>query len=108
MGDAEVKLVKENLGFDPAQHFVVPDEVLDFYRKCGKRGADLEKKWNALFDEYRKAHPELAKEFEALSKNQLPEGWKEKLPSFKPEDGKIATRQASGRIWLLGSATPAP
>jgi transketolase len=98
LGDAEVKLVKENLGFDPAQHFVVPDEVLDFYRKCGKRGADLEKKWNALFDEYRKAHPELAKEFEALSKDQLPEGWKEKLPSFKPEDGKIATRQASGKV----------
>ena len=98
LGDAEVKLVKENLGFDPAQHFVVPDEVLDFYRKCGKRGADLEKKWNALFDEYRKAHPELAREFEALSKDQLPEGWKEKLPSFKPEDGKIATRQASGKV----------
>lgn len=98
LGDAEVKLVKENLGFDPAQHFVVPDEVLDFYRKCGKRGADLEKKWNALFDEYRKAHPELAKEFEALSKDQLPEGWKDKLPSFKPEDGKIATRQASGKV----------
>ena len=98
LGDAEVKLVKENLGFDPAQYFVVPNEVLDYYRKCGKKGADLEKKWNALFDEYRKVYPELAKEFEALSKDQLPEGWKDKLPSFKPEDGKIATRQASGKV----------
>ncbi len=98
LGDAEIKLVKENLGFDPAQHFVVPDEVLDFYRKCGKKGAEAEKKWNALFDEYRKAYPDLAKEFEALSKDQLPDGWKDKLPSFKPEDGKLATRQASGKV----------
>ena len=98
LGDAEVKLVKENLGFDPEQHFVVPDEVLDFYRNCGKKGAELEKKWNVLFDEYRKAHPELAKEFEGLSKNQLPAGWKDKLPVFKPEDGKLATRQASGKV----------
>jgi transketolase len=98
LGEAEVKLVKENLGFDPEQHFVVSDEVLDFYRKCGKKGAEPEKKWNALFAEYRKAHPDLAKEFEALSKDQLPEGWKDNLPSFKPEDGKIATRQASGKV----------
>lgn len=98
LGEPEVKLVKENLGFDPAQYFVVPDEVLDFYRKCGKKGAEAEKKWNELFAEYRKAYPELAKEFEALSKDQLPEGWTDKLPSFKPEDGKIATRQASGKV----------
>lgn len=98
LGEAEVKLVKQNLGFDPEQHFVVPDAVLDFYRTCGRKGAELEKKWNALFGEYRKAHPELAKEFEALSKDQLPEGWKDSLPSFKPEDGKIATRQASGKV----------
>ncbi len=98
LGEAEVKLVKQNLGFDPEQHFVVPEEVLDFYRKCGKKGAEVEKKWNNLFAEYRKAHPDLAKEFDALSKDELPSGWKDKIPVFKPEDGKLATRQASGKV----------
>lgn len=98
LGEPEVKLVKQNLGFDPDQYFVVPDEVLQFYRQCGKKGAEKEKAWNALFNEYRKAHPDLAKEFEGLSKGQLPEGWKDKLPVFKPEDGKVATRQASGKV----------
>lgn len=98
LGEPEVKLVKENLGFDPNQYFVVPDEVLKFYRDRGKRGAEKEKAWNALFAEYRKSHPELAKEFETLSKGQLPSGWKDKIPSFKPEDGKLATRQASGKV----------
>lgn len=98
LGEAEVKLVKQNLGFDPEKHFVVPDEVLEFYRKCGKKGAQSENEWNALFSEYRSAHPALAEEFELLSKNQLPAGWKDKLPVFKPEDGKLATRQASGKV----------
>jgi transketolase len=98
LGEAEVKLVKQNLGFDPEQYFVVPDEVLEFYRDCGKKGAEVEKKWNALFEEYSKTHPDLAREFELFSKGELPAGWKDKLPVFKPEDGKVATRQASGKL----------
>jgi transketolase len=98
LGEPEVKLVKQNLGFDPEQYFVVSDEVLQFYRSCGTKGAEKEKAWNALFSEYKKAHPELAKEFEMVSSGKLPDGWKEKLPSFKPEDGKLATRQASGKV----------
>lgn len=98
LGEAEVKLVKQNLGFDPEKHFVVPDDVLKFYRDGAKKGEEKEKSWNELFQQYRKAHPELAKEYELLSSGKLPEGWKEKLPSFKPEDGKLATRQASGKV----------
>jgi transketolase len=98
LGEPEVKLVKKNLGFDPEQYFVVPDQVLKFYRDCGKKGAETEKAWNKLFSEYRKAHPDLASEFESLSRGQLPSGWKDKLPVFKAEEGKLATRQASGKV----------
>jgi transketolase len=98
LGEPEVKLVKKNFGFDPEQYFVVPDDVLKFYRDCGKKGAEKEKAWNVLFSEYRKAHPDLASEFESLSRGQLPSGWKDKLPVFKAEDGKLATRQASGKV----------
>ena len=98
LGEPELKLVKQNLGFDPEKSFVVPDEVLNFYRDCGKKGSAKEKLWNELYQGYRKAYPDLAKEYELLSNGQLPEGWKEKLPAFKPEDGKVATRQASGKV----------
>lgn len=98
LGEPELKLVKQNLGFDPEKSFVVPDEVLNFYRACGKKGSAKEKLWNELYQGYRKAYPDLAKEYELLSNGQLPEGWKEKLPAFKPEDGKVATRQASGKV----------
>ncbi len=98
LGEPELKLTKQNLGFDPEKTFVVPDEVASLYKKAGERGIDKEKSWNELFSNYKKAFPDLAKEYELLSSGKLPEGWKEKLPAFKAEEGKVATRQASGKV----------
>ena len=96
LGKEELALTKKNLGFDSEQSFVVADEVLDFYRKAGSKGADTEKKWNELFAAYKEKYPELAAEYELFSNGKLPEGWKEKLPVFGPDDA-MATRQASGK-----------
>ena len=101
LGAEEVKLVKEFFGFDPALSFVVPEEVLTFYRTAGEKGAALEKKWNELFANYKKSYPELAAEYEGSLTGQLPEGWEAKLPTFTAadgKDGKMATRQASGKV----------
>ena len=38
LGKDEVRLVKENFGFDPDKSFVVPDEVLNYYREKGNAG----------------------------------------------------------------------
>lgn len=96
LGEDEVKLVKKNLGFDPDKYFDVPDDVLDFYRKAGERGAEKEKEWKAMFEKYKEEYADLASEYERLQSGHLPDGWEDKLPTFKPEDGKVATRKASG------------
>ncbi|WP_234734176.1 transketolase [Tellurirhabdus bombi] len=98
LGEDEVKLVKKNLGFDPDKSFDVPQEVLDYYRNVGKERAKKEQAWNELYKQYKKEYPELAEEFEWVSNGKLPKGWDEKLPVFKAEDGKIATRKASGEV----------
>ncbi|HWD88275.1 MAG TPA: transketolase [Mucilaginibacter sp.] len=97
LGGDEVKLVKKFFGFDPEQSFVVPDEVLKYYHDCGAKGAGIEQKWNDLFAEYEKKFPELAAEYKALDKGELPKGWDADLPVFKA-DAKMATRQASGKV----------
>jgi transketolase len=97
LGENEVKLVKENFGFDPDKYFEVPDEVLNYYREAGKRGIKKEKSWNELYKRYKEKYPELADEYELLSNDRLPQGWKEKLPVFKAGE-KIATRKASGKV----------
>lgn len=96
LGEDEVKLVKENFGFDPDKSFVIPDDVLDFYHKAGEKSAQHEKEWNKLYEKYKERHSELAEEYENISNGKLPEGWEEKLPVFESGD-KMATRKASGK-----------
>jgi len=100
LGADEVKLVKQVFGFDPDQSFVVPQEVLEYYHKAGEKGVALEKEWNELFDRYKKQYPDLAAEYELALKDQLPQNWQKKLPSFRVSDGKegkLSTRVAMGK-----------
>ncbi len=96
LGEAEVKLVKENFGFAPDKYFVVPDEVLNYYREAGKKGIEKEKDWNELYKRYKEKYSDLANEYELLSSGKLPQGWKDKLLVFKAGE-EIATRTASGK-----------
>ena len=96
LGEKEVAATKKNLGFDPEKFFYVPDEVLNYYRKAGEKGAPVESKWNDLFASYKEKYADLANEFELFSNQKLPEGWKEKLPTFSGDE-KEATRTASGK-----------
>jgi transketolase len=97
LGEDEVKLVKKFFGFDPDQSFVVPDNVLSFYRAEGKKGIEKEKQWNNLFNQYREKYPAEANEYVTTANGKLPSGWKEKLPVFSGDE-KIATRKASGKV----------
>ncbi len=98
LGKEEVRLVKENFGFDPDQHFIVPQEVQFYYKEKGESGIQKEKDWNKKFEQYRQKYPAEAGEYEAFSRGQLPQGWKDDLPVFKPDAKGIATRKASGAM----------
>jgi transketolase len=101
LGADEVKLVKKFFGFDPDKSFVVPPTVLEYYRSIGSKGKQLEKEWNDLSDSYKKQFPELTAQYQQALKGQLPGNWEADLPVFTPADGKegkMATRQASGKV----------
>ena len=98
LGADEIKLVKKFFGFDPEQSFVVPEEVLKYYHESGAKGATTEQKWNELYASYKAAFPELAAEYEQAISGELPAGWDANLPVFSATDGKMATRQASGKV----------
>ena len=97
LGEDEIKLVKKFFGFDPDQSFVVPENVLSFFRSEGKKGIDKEKQWNNLFNQYREQYPAEANEYVSSSNGKIPTGWKEKLPVFSGDE-KMATRKASGKV----------
>ncbi len=93
LGAEEAEATKANLGIDwPA--FTVPDDVLRHMRSAVARGAEARGAWQALFERYRAANPELAAEFERVTSGELPEGFDADLPSY-PVGKSVATRKAS-------------
>lgn len=98
LGDDEVKLVKENFGFDPDKSFDIPDDVLNFYREKGRAGISKEEDWNELYEKYKNEYPKEAAELELLRSGKLPAGWEEKLPVFDADEKGVATRKASGKV----------
>jgi len=97
LGEEEIRATKQILGFDPDVKFAVPEAALAKWRETATRGQALEQDWTTRFAAYRKAHPELAAEFEAFCQRELPAGWEGALPSFGPAD-KQATREAGGKV----------
>jgi len=106
LGGDEVKLTRENLGWE-YEPFVVPEDALKHFRKAVERGANLEAEWNKAFADYKAKYSQEAAEFERIVSGKLPEGWEKALPDYKPEDKALATRKTSEiTLNALGSVLP--
>ncbi len=109
-----VKATKRFFGLPEDVDFYVPDGVYDsFASGVGARGRAARQEWEAMFERYRKAFPELADEIERMQRRDLPDGWEKALPTFPPDPKGIATRDSSGRVlnavaqavpWLVGGS----
>jgi transketolase len=97
LGEDEVKLTKQRLGWPSLEPFHVPEEALAHWRRARERGDRLEAEWSKQYDAYRQAHPQLAAELERRLAGRLAEGWDEGLPTFGPGEAQ-ATRVASGKV----------
>jgi len=98
LGEEEVALTKQNLGWPASEPFAVPQEALAQWRACKERGAEQEVAWNQAFQRYAAAHPELAAELQRRWAGDLQPGWDAAIPRFSAADGALATRAASGKV----------
>ncbi|MDA1372783.1 MAG: transketolase [Proteobacteria bacterium] len=98
LGEEEVRLTKQNLGWPLEPAFLVPEEVLEHTRKAIEKGQQLEAVWQLTYDDYAQNFPDLSGELQAAFGGKLPEGWHTNLPAFSPKDGKIAARTTSGKM----------
>jgi len=96
LGADEVAATKEALGWPQEPAFYVPDDVLAFFREAQKRGAEAQAAWLQTLDAWAKANPDKATLWKQLVEGDLGDEWEQHLPVF--EEGKAATRNASGKV----------
>jgi transketolase len=98
LGEEEIRLTKENLGWPEYAPFYVPDEARHIFGKCVERGQADEARWQAAFNDYAQAYPDLARNWQDGQDGTLTEGWDAAVPDFMDAEGPIATRAASGQV----------
>jgi transketolase len=104
LGAEEVAATKQLLGFDPAESFVVAEDVLAHAREVRTRGAAARATWDELYAGWRAANPQRAALLDRLVAGTLPDDLV--LPEF-PAGTAVATRKASGEvIQAIAAALP--
>ena len=99
LGEEEVLLTRERLGWPYQEPFTVPPEALAHFRQATEKGTAHQEAWQARLEAYRQAFPDEARQLEEALQGDLPEGWDRDLDGlFKVGDKPLATREASGRV----------
>jgi transketolase len=107
LGEEEVRLTKEKLGWPLEPTFLIPEEVRHEFRKALDRGRRWEAEWREHLRVYAAAFPQEAARWDTLMDGKLPDGWDTGLPAFAPSDPAMATRAASGKaLQVLFSSVP--
>nr|VVV05039.1 Transketolase 1 [Aliivibrio wodanis] len=97
LGADEIAATKAKLGWEHAA-FEIPADVYGEW-DAKEAGTAKESAWNAKFDAYAAAHPELAAEYKRRVNGGLPAEWEEKtnaiIADLQANPANIASRKAS-------------
>jgi len=97
LGEENLERTKEKLGWpEDLDPFEVPEGVLEHTARAGKRGAQKQEEWEALFAEYEEAYPELAAAYKAAMSGELPE--LAEIEGLFDFEKPMATRQTSSLV----------
>ncbi|MEV4423470.1 transketolase [Patulibacter sp. NPDC049589] len=95
LGEDEVRLTKEALGWDPDAHFLVPDGVYDAFR-ANNPGPAAHQAWHERYAAWREADADRAAEWDAAWDGKPLPGLKDALKALEPatEATRIAGKRA--------------
>ncbi|MGF1728909.1 transketolase [Photobacterium kasasachensis] len=97
LGAEEIAAAREFLGWNHGPFEIPADVAAEWDAK--EAGAAKEAAWNAKFEAYAAAHPELAAEFKRRSSGELPAQWEEQanaiIADLQANPANIASRKAS-------------
>ncbi len=98
LGEEEIRLTKENLGYPSQEPFFVAPEALALWRETKPKGEAERAEWQQRWYAYAAAYPDLAAELDRRIRGDLPKGWDADIPIFTAQNGNVASRAASGVV----------
>jgi transketolase len=104
LGEEEIRLTKEAMGWPSEEPFYVPEDALEHFRGCIERGAEAQSEWQGRFEAFSEEHPELAAEFQRLVRRELPDRWDAEVPRFHASGTMTATRKSSHEVLQWAAA----
>lgn len=106
LGEDGISVAKAVYGWEYPD-FTVPEEVSNrFKEEINDKGAKVEADWNAMFANYEKTHPELAKQFKAAFAGELPENWEASLPVYEEGTAQASRVSSKDAIQAISKAVP--
>jgi transketolase len=106
LGEDGISVAKAVYGWEYPD-FTVPEEVSNrFKEEINDKGAKAEADWNAMFANYEKTHPELAKQFKAAFAGELPENWEASLPVYEEGTAQASRVSSKDAIQAISKAVP--
>jgi transketolase len=107
LGEEEVKLTKQALGWPLKPTFYIPYTALEHFRGAIAAGQRVEEQWNTKVDAWAQAFPDLASELRRTIQGELPMDWDSGIPVFPADSKGMATRVAFGKVMnALASRLP--
>src|SRR5207244_4103463 len=98
LGEEEVRLTKQNLGWPVEPPFLIPEAALAHFRDAVTRGAHDEAASSERMAAYANAFPDLSEELQRTLRGELPRDWDAGIPVFPADAKGMATRVASGKV----------
>ena len=99
LGEENIRIMKENLGWPSQEPFYVPEEVYDHYKALSKNLAKDEEAWNALFADYCEKYPEMKTAWEHYHNRAIIKEALDNMENFWEIPEKAdATRNLSGAV----------
>jgi transketolase len=97
IGDENLDVLRENIGWAHSERFYVPGEIYDSYKALASAGNGKAAAWNQLLASYREKYPEAAALFDTYNNVTLPDGlFGDGFFGFEPKAD--ASRAISGRV----------
>lgn len=106
LGQEGIDVAKTVYGWEYPDFTVPEDVVKRFKEQINDKGAKSEAEWDAMFENYEKAHPELAKQFKMAFAGDLPKDWEKALPVYEEGTAQASRVSSKDAIQAIAKAVP--